>query len=124
MKKMKKIVLGLAIMAIALLGLVASGCVDRSVDQTAPAVDIIVAGAVEVMPNVYDDSLGNAYIRVDRPTTGKEDAAVAEIITKTNSWQLRFPNKRVVTASVVTGDSGMGYGYPIVAGLLIHYEYK
>lgn len=100
------------------LGLVLAGWGDNfsTVNKSFPLI-----GGTEVLRNVYDDQQDTVYIKVDKPLLGEEDAAIAEIMTKKKQWKQRFPAKKVVTMSIVTGAWG-GHGHLFIIGLLIHYE--
>lgn len=113
---MKKMLLILVM--VVFLGLLLVGCWKSS----APRGNMIVRGdIVEVLMDVYDDEQSTVYIRVGKAKIGEEDASIAEIMAKKSSWERKFPNKKVVAMSIVTGSVG-NYGYPVVIGLLIHYE--
>ena len=77
----------------------------------------------EVLSGVYDDQHSTVYIKVNKAEDVHHNAAIAYVMAMKKTWELQFPTKRIVAMSVVTGDGG-GYGHPMVAGMLIHYEMK
>lgn len=102
------------------LGLMLAGCGDNSAATKKPS---LFGGAEMVLPGIYDDQQNTVYIKANRESSGEEDAAVTDIMTKKKEWEKRFPAKKVIAMSIVTGDWG-GYGHPIIVGLLIHYEQR
>lgn len=109
----------LAAILLLFAGLIVVGC-DTSEDvKPLPPI-----GGTEVLRNVYDDQQSAVYIKVDKPESGKEDAALTEIMTKKKEWERMFPAKKVVAMSIVTGDVTLSSGHPAVFGLLIHYEQR
>jgi hypothetical protein len=113
------------VIPILFLSLALIGCGDTS---TIPE-NTALAWGTEVLPNVFDDNEGTLYIHVDNrdieqvDIREQADTAIANIMTKKREWDKQFPNKKVVAMSIVTGNKG-GFGQPIVAGLLIHYEFE
>lgn len=77
-------------------------------------------GLTETQTDVYEDNFSSVYIIAQQ--TRDNHAAVREIINKKRNWEKLNPNKKIVSITMVTGDAGRSYGYPYVAGLLIHYE--
>jgi hypothetical protein len=94
-----------------------------SCGPSSSADDIPARLGAEVMKNMFDDGRSMAYLRVDHPSVGEEDAAIANIAAKKNEWEKKFPTKKLIAMSIVTGNQG-GYGIPVVVGLLVSYEQK
>ena len=109
-----------AVTIILFFGLILAGCGENSSTWKS----IALTGSEEVSKNVFDDQQSTLYIRVDNLRPGGADASIADIMTKKKYWEKRFPNKKIVAMSIVTGDEGGYYGRPIVVGLLIHYEQR
>lgn len=121
---MRKIVIGLGVAVILLFGLTLIGCNNSS---SALEDHFLIIGASEVLPDIYDNGQDTVYIKRKRlrlshtiePAT--EDFAITNIMAKKQQWQNHFPQNKVITMSIVTGDRG-GHGLPTPIGLLIHYE--
>ncbi len=64
---------------------------------------------VEVLPGVYDDNAGNAYIT--RRIIGTYSEINQDLILTKTTWQKKFPQRRIVAMAYAPGDA-----------LLIHYE--
>jgi hypothetical protein len=90
-------------------------------------------GATEVLPNVYDDEQGNAYIRTDWSGINVLDEAywqvqekcIGEIYSKKKAWQAKFPGKKLIAMSIVPRSymkKAYDSTYVVPDGLLIHYE--
>lgn len=76
----------------------------------------------QVFNGIRDNNKSSVYIKVANPLILKnQDYAVMEIIEKKEEWQKKFPEKKLIAMSIVTGDMGSN-GHPVVFGLLIHYE--
>ncbi len=105
------------LIALSMISLLMVGCGESSV----PRKSMVKKGKVEIINNVFDDKHSTVYIRVESPEAGKSDDSILEIMTKKKDWEEKFPNKKIISMSVVTGDGG-GHGHPMAMGLLIHYE--
>ncbi|MCX6787191.1 MAG: hypothetical protein NTY93_01555 [Candidatus Kaiserbacteria bacterium] len=81
------------------------------------------AFGARVLPNVFDNGRNTVFIKADNPQIEEEDKDLANIVTKKENWERKFPAKKIVAMSIVTGDGGR-YGSPIVYGLLIQYEQR
>lgn len=78
--------------------------------------------------NIFDNGLSSAYIKqsnfrtlrqVDNRTDVHE-AEMIDLIVKKEYWQKKYPYKKILTITAVTGDDDSGFTRPV--GLLIHYE--
>lgn len=119
---MKKI--ALLLVAMLSLALTFISCAYRD-DEKFDDVDrsyFLGIGATEVIKNIFDDGFSSAYIVATSRGKGDNDKAVAGLILQKRTFEKSFPQKRIVSSSVVVGD--WGGGQPIVIGLLIHYEYS
>lgn len=74
----------------------------------------------EVIQHVYDDDKNTVYIKVEKDLYGKEAESLNDIAKKKLNWEEKFPKKKVVVMTIVTGSTDAVSATPI--GLLIQYE--
>lgn len=83
-----------------------------------------VALGDEVLPGVFDDGQGNAFITTsggNHHHWSQIEVHVAPLIARKRAWVQKFPAKKVTAMSTVT-IGGQFETFP--RGILIHYEQK
>jgi hypothetical protein len=84
----------------------------------------IMIGAIEVLPKIYDDGYGSAYIVVNEQAWGGVYDVIANVMLQKKRWQQKFPNKQIIATAVVNSNY-QSDGYPLaIGGLLISYNYE
>jgi len=125
---MKKIVIILlAILVVAFFvgcGRTSSSEVDKNTSTTSLQEPEDATWGPEVLPDVFDNGRGSAYIRFLQPTGEVKSAAcVRDLLNRKDDWQKRFPNKRLVSISIVYGPAdGHLQAINFVIGMAICYE--
>ena len=77
---------------------------------------------IEVSTSIYDDNKSSVYIKVDK-LSSTTDMVITELMTKKQKWEEKNPKKRVIAMTVVNNlRIGTFDNYPVIGGLLIHYE--
>ncbi len=117
---MKPKVFFVILAALMLLPLV--GC-SSSVQSSAARLGVLGpnSGFTEVLPNIYDNGQGAAYIRIDSPTHNP-DASVVELVYKVEAWQNFYRNKKILSIQAIYGGTSRLTNDTALYGELIFYE--
>jgi|GEM_PF-3079134 len=114
--------------AVFVLGFIIGNTRPKSVEKEKPIQtqeeQILSSIGTEVLPNIFDDGRSTVYIKADRQRTNEADKQLKDILNKKRNWKKQFPDKRVISLSVVTSDNDSFYGGSLVVGLLIEYELR
>ena len=86
-------------------------------------VEETIPWGIEVLPDVFDNGRGSVYIRFLQSAHGiNPEIATCNLLNCKDDWQRKFPNKRLISASIVYGLAEERWPAAYVVGMAICYE--